>query len=97
MKFIGFFEYKAEDIDKVIEKFKLLTAEREKGITKFAKVILGPLNFTGETKGFTVFETDDPDTLMNTALFYIPVLNYKFIPIQESSRGVELWAKMKKG
>ena len=97
MKFIGFWEYKPEDFDKVIEKFKQATAEREKGTERFAKWIFMPHHFAGQCKGFSVFETDNEEKLTNMAHFYSPVMTWKFIPLQETSKCVELWAKMKKG
>jgi hypothetical protein len=96
VKFVGFWEYCLEDTDKVVEKFRQVTAEREKGTTRFAKVIFGPFHLSGESKGFTVFETDDPDALTNTAMFYVPVMKWKFVPIHESAKAAELWLKMKK-
>ncbi|MEM2841775.1 MAG: DUF3303 family protein [Thermoproteota archaeon] len=92
MKFIAFWEFNAEDTNKVIEKFKVQVAEAE----KFPKTIFGPYNFIGETKGFTILETDDPDKLMNSAIYYDPELKFKFIPIIETTKGAELWLGMKK-
>lgn len=96
MKFIGFWEYCPEDTDKVLEKYKLMAKEREKGTEKYAKTIFGPCHFGGESKGFTIFETDNMDLLTNIAAFYLPVLTYKFVPIQESSKVAELYVKSKK-
>ena len=96
MKFIGFFEYCAEDADKVIEKFKQISAERQKGTERFAKMIFGPFNFSGETKGFGIVETDDPDKLSNIGIFYLPEVKCNFLPIEDSSKTIELYLKMKK-
>ncbi|MEM3640763.1 MAG: DUF3303 family protein [Candidatus Bathyarchaeia archaeon] len=95
MKFIAFWEYRAEDTNKVIEKFRQVSMEREKR-TEFAKLVYGPYSFNGERKGFSVYETDDPDKLMSLAVFYAPEMNWKFIPIIETAKGAELWLKMKK-
>jgi hypothetical protein len=96
VKFVAFWEYDAEVAMKVIEKLKQMTAEREKGTERVPKLIFGPFNFAGETKGFSVYETDDPDKLTNMTAFYMPELRMKIIPIQESARAAELYVKMKK-
>ena len=96
MQLIAFWEYKAEDIPKVIEKLSQMTAEREKGTERVAKIVYGPYNFNGETKGFTVYETDDPDKLMNLAIFYGPEMTWKFVPLIDTKKAAELWLKMKK-
>jgi hypothetical protein len=96
MKFIAFWEYNAEDTVKCIEKLKQAMTERERGTESLAKLIFGPYNFSGKTKGFSVYETDDPDKLMNVAVFYMPEMRWKFIPIIETGKSAELWLKMKK-
>ena len=72
MKFIAFYEYKFEDIDKVLEKGAQALAIREKAPERFPKAIFD-FNIVGETKGVAMFETDSPDQLCN--LHYIMLLN----------------------
>jgi muconolactone delta-isomerase len=91
MKFIGFWEYNLQDVDKVLEKFKKMTAEREKGTEKYPKLIFGPYHMGGESKGFTLFETDDMDQLTNTTIHYMPEMKWRFVGIQESSKTAELY------
>ncbi len=50
--FIGFFEYNADDADKVIEKFTRIMAERQTGSERFARRAFGPYHFDGEIKGW---------------------------------------------
>jgi hypothetical protein len=98
MLFIVFFEYSAENIQKVIEKFGQLTVEREE-LTRegrIPKLVFGPYHFNGQAKGFSVYETDDPDQLMNFAIFYLPEMTIKWVPLIESRKAAELWMKMKK-
>jgi hypothetical protein len=94
--FIAFWEYSAEDTAKVIEKFNKATEERKKGTEKFAKLVYGPYHFNGKQEGFSVYETDDPDKLMNISIFYAPEMTWKFKPIIETRKAAELWLKMKK-
>ena len=95
MLFIGFFEYNANDSDKVIEKFTQIMAERQMGAERFAKLIFGPYHYSGENKGFGVYETDDPEKLMSLNVFYTPLLKWNFVPLVDSRKAVELWVKLR--
>jgi len=94
--FIAFWEYRAEDTEKTIQKLRKRMAEMEKTTKTFAKLVFGPYTFNGETKGFSVYETDDPDKLTNLAIFYHPEMTWKFVPLIDTQKGAELWLKMKK-
>jgi len=94
-KFIGFWEYNLEDAEKVVEKFKKMTAMREKGAEKYPKLVFGPYHIGGESKGFTIFETDSHEHLTNTTIHYMPEMKWKFMPIHESSKVAELYLKSK--
>ncbi len=96
MQFIGFFEYSAENVGNYFEKFRQMTAEREKGTENSPKLIFGPFLLEGENRGFAVYETDDPDRLMRLSLFFTPELKVEFVPIIETRKAAELYRKMKK-
>ena len=96
MKFIAFWEFKPEDMDKVIEKYKQAMAEREKGSEKFPKILFPPHSMGGEWKGFTIYEDATPEQLTNVALFFAPEEKAKFVPIFDSAKAIELFMKMKK-
>jgi hypothetical protein len=97
MKYLVFAEYKPEDIDKIIEKFKQLREERKKtpekyGITLFPTHRMGGA-LTG--KSFTVVEATE-EQIMNITLLYGPVVKFEYVPIFESDKVNELYQKMKK-
>lgn len=94
VKYIAFWELDLEDMDKVIEKDKQVNAEREKGTEKFPKTLSDSYSIGGESKGFILYETDDPDQLTNIALHYAPEMKWKFMPIFEASKFIELYLKM---
>jgi hypothetical protein len=96
VKFIGFWEFNLEDFDKVLEKRGQIVAEREKEPERFAKVIFGGYSYAGETKGFTVFETDDVEKLLSDVFIMGSLMTYEFVPITETSKTVELYLKTKK-
>ncbi len=89
MRYVSFWEYSAEDAAKVIEKFS-------KRSDLAIKTLYGPCHVGLETKGFTIFETDDPKTLADYATYYMPVLSMKIYPINDSSQMVESWLKYNK-
>jgi hypothetical protein len=83
LKYIGYWEYSPTKITAVIEKFRQMTAYRENGEKKYAKLIFGPYRLFSESKGFSIFETEDPDELTNIADFYAPEVKWSFIPIHD--------------
>ena len=96
MKYICFWEFKPEDFDKIIEKYKQAMKDREKFPEKFPKILFPPHSLGGEWKGFTIYETDTPEPLLNLVLHYSPEEKMKFVPILESVKALELYLKMKK-
>ncbi|MEM1563144.1 MAG: hypothetical protein QW161_00515 [Candidatus Bathyarchaeia archaeon] len=96
MKYIGFWKVVSGDVMYVIEKFRKMTAEREKGNEKFAKLIFGPFQFAGENKGFTMFETDNPETLKNIADFYTPEIKWKFFSISDPTNAADFYMTLRK-
>lgn len=95
MKYLVCTEWDPKDSDKVVEKFKKIPAIREKSPELFPKIVAGAYNFVGESKGFAVYETDNPEQLINMAMYYMPYMKVKWIPIIDSVKAVELYEQMK--
>ncbi|MFX0201505.1 MAG: DUF3303 domain-containing protein [Candidatus Hodarchaeota archaeon] len=95
MKYIAFFELDPEDFEKVIEKYRQGLAEIEKGTEKYPKPLSEPYGMGGEFKGFQLYETDNPEQLVNLALYYAPEMKHKFVPIFEVAKVIELYQKTK--
>jgi hypothetical protein len=96
MKYIGFWKVVGGDAIDAIEKFRKMTAEREKGNEDFAKLIFGPFQFMGERKGFTMFETDNPEALKNIANFYSPEIKWKFFSINDPAKAADFYMTLRK-
>jgi hypothetical protein len=96
VKFVWYWEYDDEKTNEVIASFGKMMALREKGSPDVPKMIFGPFQHVGTSKGFTVFETDDPEKLMYMAAHYVPLLRGNFVPILENVKSVEIWKKVKK-
>ena len=95
MKYLLYGEWNPEDSDKAVEKFKKIPAVREKFPELFPKILTGAYNFVGQTKGFAVYETDNPEQLQNLATYYMPYMKIKWIPIIDSGKAVELYEQVK--
>lgn len=96
MDYIGFWEFRFEDFDKVIKKTKYVWAEREKGSEKFPKVLFPPHGMGGELKGFTVYENATPEQILNLTLYMAPEEAFEFVPIFDAAKVIENYLNMKK-
>lgn len=91
MKFIGFWEFDPKDFDKVLKKYL-----DQNSWPDFPETISEGYGLGGETEGFQLLETDNPEHLANLSLYYMPEMTYRFVPIFEVSKVVENYQKMKK-
>jgi len=96
MNYIAFLEFKPEDLDKIIEKFKYAMAEREKGTEKFPKFLFPTRGMGDGWKGFAIYENVTPDQMTNLMLHFMPEMTIKFVPIFEPAKLIERYMKMKK-
>lgn len=83
MRYIAFWELDMEDMAKVIKKM----GNRKKRL----RSILPPHGIGGQPKGFTIFETDDEQDLVDYIAHYSPELRIKIYPIWESSKTIAAW------
>ena len=95
MKYIAYWEYDFGDVDKVLEKLELYMEEVEKFPQKYPKELFPEHETLEGAKGFVIIEAT-PDQLINEALFWLPELKYKFVPIFEGAKVVEAYKKLKK-
>ena len=79
-KYIIFWEYSPEDVDKVIEK----SLKRQEAIAKapenYAKYLFPP-HHTGYCEGFSLVDVSDPKQITNTTTYYFPEMSLRFVPI----------------
>lgn len=96
MKVIWFWEYDPEDIHSMFEKDDQIVAEWEKEPGKYPRRIF-PAHWLGmENKGFTIYEVDDPQQLVNLAVAFFPEKKSKFVPIFDKNTVKDTHLKMKK-
>jgi hypothetical protein len=94
MKHIAFWEFKPEDLDKVMELNRQHEENRKKFPDKYSKVLFPSHGMSGETKGFTIVDTT-PEKIINAILFFMPVMKLKYVPIIESAKIMEQYLNPK--
>jgi len=92
MKYLTFWEFCSEDMDKVIKKFVEYQKELEKNPGKYQKYIYPPHAFGGETKGFSIVEAT-PEQMAENTFYWTPLLKMTYKPIMESAKIVEQYLK----
>jgi hypothetical protein len=96
MKYICFWEFKPEDLGKMMEKWLKREEERKKNPevdAKYTKVLFPPHQM-GYCKGFSIDEAS-PTQLLNTTMFWFPEMKVKFVPIYDAAEMTELMPKTK--
>ena len=81
MKYIGYWEFDLENTDKAFELNAKIEVTRKEKPDDFPDIVLGAHNIAGSNKGLTIFETDDPDKLLQISLRFSPVIRWKFLPL----------------
>jgi hypothetical protein len=92
MKYIVFWEFETDNVDKVIETSQAYSKASEKNPEKFQKYVYPP-HYMGNGKGFSVVEITKPEQLVNTQVYWNNVLKLKHHPIVESTSWIEAYLK----
>jgi hypothetical protein len=95
VKFIAFFEFRSEDLDKAIEINNTFVEKKKKEPEKYPKLIFGPYLLGGEFKGFAIDEISEPEQITNEILHYMPTVKFRFVPLLDAYEVGELYQKMK--
>ena len=94
MKYMLFWEFCPEDLDKVIPLFQKMGELR--GTKGYPKALTTVYSFVGQTSGFVLYEVDDPQEMTNLYFHYHPLLKMKWKPIEEAANVVATYIKLKK-
>ena len=94
MKYICQWEFEAKDFDKIIPLFQKMVELR--GRPGYPKGIGPTYAFSGETKGFQLYEVDDPQQITNHYVHYHPYLKLTWKPLTEATDVVATYLKSKK-
>lgn len=94
MKYLEFFEYSPEDLDKLIDKNVKLGELRKNNPGKYPEHLFPSHHIAGQTKGFTVIEATS-EQIANGVVYWYPELKLKFMPIIETTKFIEQYLKSK--
>jgi hypothetical protein len=94
LKYIVFWEFSPEEMDKVTEKSVKHQEEMKKNPGKYPEYLFPPHTIGGQTKGFSVVEATS-DQIVNGVMYWRPELKLKYMPIIESAKSIEQYLKSK--
>ncbi len=96
MKYIWFWEYEQKDTLKMFEMNSKVGFEREKHPEKYPKKIFDAHWLGMEPKGFTIYDVDDPQQIINLEVAFSPVKKSKFVPLFDHKSVVDTYIREKK-
>ncbi|MFP3951992.1 MAG: DUF3303 family protein [Candidatus Bathyarchaeia archaeon] len=94
MKFIAFWEGETDIFEDFVEIWRKRVSENRQ-----VQTLLPPHTIAEASsgfKGFTVFEAEDADEIMEYVTDYGSIADVKILPIWESSKGTEMYKEKKK-
>jgi hypothetical protein len=94
VKYLVYWEFCPENLEKVIKKFVEYQKEHEKNPGKYQEYLYPPHAFAGQTKGFSIVEAT-PEQINNVGIYWTPLLTFKYKPIGESAKFIEQYMKSK--
>ena len=94
MKYIVFWEFCPEDIDKAVEKHQAFGKEVEKHPDKYPEILFPSHWMAGETKGFEVVEATS-EQMTEDINAWMGILKQKYVPILEPAKVIESYLKLK--
>ena len=94
MKYIAYWEFCPEDMEKAVTKFVEYQKEQEKNPGKYQEYLYPPQAFAGQTKGFSIVEAT-PEQINNVTMYWTPILQFKYKPIGKAGTFVEQYLKSK--
>ena len=94
MKYIVFWEFDTDNMEKIIETNVAYLKEHEKNPGKYQKYIF-PAHYMGNGKGFSVVEIEKQEQLVNTQIFFNNVMTLEHHPITDAGAWIEAYMKSK--
>ena len=94
MIYICYWEMCPEDLDKVIPLFQEMVKLR--GKPDYPKELFATYGFSGQMKGFTIYEVDNEQQRINHYIHYHPYLKLKWVPLMEAKDFIKTYLEKKK-
>lgn len=93
MKYLVFWEFCPEEMEKASKKFGEYMQEHEKNPGKYQEYLYPP-HFIGQSNGFSIVEAS-PEQINNLIIYWTPFLKLKYKPIRQASKFMEQFSKFK--
>ena len=94
-KYIVFWKYDPDNLEKIIEKSLNAQAEAAKAPEKYAKYLFPP-HHTGYCKGFSISEVSDPSQIARSMVYWFPEMELKYVPIIDNDDMLKTYKEMQK-
>jgi hypothetical protein len=94
MKYICYFEFDPEDLDKIIPLYDKMRELR--GKPEYPKGLTPTYGFGGQTSGFTLYEVENEQQIINHGLHYHPYMELKWKPLVLGADFVKAYMEKKK-
>lgn len=94
-KYILFWEYCPEDLEKVIAKSLKSQEAVKKNPEKYATYLFPP-HHLGYCKGFTIIDVTDPQQITNAHVYWFPEMKLKYVPITSNDDMLKAYREIQK-
>ena len=94
MKYIMYWEFNPEDMDKVIKKAVKYRQMVEKNPEKYPKNLFPSHSLGGQTKGIAILDAT-PEQCRKLVMHYLPEEKVKLVPLFEAALFIEEYLKSK--
>ena len=95
VKYIIFWEYCPEDVEKVIAKSLKSQEAVKKNPEKYSKTLFPP-HHMGYCKGFTIVDVADPQQMTNSHTYWFPEMKLKYVPITSNEDMLTSYQELQK-
>ena len=96
MKVLAFGEFCPENFEKVVEKFRQVMADRQRGSVKYPKLVFPPHAVGGEFKTVMIYEDPTEEQLNALVIHYMPEMTLKFVNLADAGKFIEQYNKERK-
>jgi len=95
LKYVMFWEFCPENLDKVIVKLMRQNKLAEEHPEDYPRIVFPTHSMGGSFKGLAIVEVEDEKQLSNMVIAYMPEMTMKFVPLIDGRKFIELYKKSK--
>ena len=91
MKYLVHWKIEKKDLDAVIERF--MKIPERPNPEKYPKTVAGPYYFHNKMEGFTIYEVDNEEQIINYHIYWIDLMDTSWKSISESMDFIKTYKK----